>query len=127
LIGKEERLKNKEEAKLSPGPGAYDLNEDKRGSKWKFGTGTRSGLNIGESARNPGPGTYFDKEDKDGKGAKWKFGTGERDNKTTNQVPGPGTYTKEDDRNHGRGYSLGKGERFSTKNFFYNSNPGPGN
>mmetsp|Transcript_53707 Transcript_53707/g.117212 ORF Transcript_53707/g.117212 Transcript_53707/m.117212 type:complete len:119 (-) Transcript_53707:704-1060(-) len=69
----------------APGPGAYD-DPKKEAKGWKFGTGNRTGLNVGESARNPGPGTYeINSKNTHGISIKLKHEQPRRD-----FVPGPG-------------------------------------
>jgi len=94
-IGSGNRSSLGQENKLLPGPGAYDtkLNTTRhQSSSWKFGSGTRSGLNMGESAKNPGPGSYDMNNNSKKIGVSFK-GKVESDIKTTNSGPGPGNYT----------------------------------
>jgi len=90
-IGTGNRSKLGQENKLLPGPGAYDtkLNTTRhQSSSWKFGSGTRSGLNVGESAKNPGPGCYdvINNNKKFGVSFKGRY---DHENKN-NFGPGPG-------------------------------------
>lgn len=77
-----------QQARLSPGPGAYGASESNRTPKWGFGSAERSKDNS--ATANPGPGTYIISDKGTGNGYSM---TPRRDaSAAKNATPGPTQY-----------------------------------
>ena len=79
---------------LNPGPGAYQPSYKAiiEGSpSVGLGHGTRDGPLNKSVIAVPGPGAYYNTNDKK-EGPKFGFGTSKRGDKKTDNVPGPGNY-----------------------------------
>lgn len=93
MLGKKTEVLNG--SKLSPGPGAYKVEENfstlQKNPSWKIGTGGRdSTLQKSIKENIPGPGTYGREEENNG--PKYRFGSQKRGEVKKDNVPGPGAY-----------------------------------
>lgn len=79
----------------SPGPGNYNLRNDKQlvVPSYKFGTDKKDGLAYGKGKFTPGPGNYeFNADALHQKYPKFSFGKEARGNENRVKTPGPGSY-----------------------------------